>query len=87
MSDTASPIVAAPATGRSKVVRRIFGAATGYALARLQEGSTWRGIIGVLTGLGAAIEPTMAVKIITAGTLLAGAVGSLFGDKVPPAAE
>lgn len=46
-----------------------------YILDRLQEASTWRGIIMVLTSLGIGIAPELITPIIAAGTGLAGVVG------------
>jgi hypothetical protein len=46
-----------------------------YILDRLQEASTWRGIIMLLTSLGVGIAPELITPIITAGTGLAGLVG------------
>ena len=46
-----------------------------YILERLQEASTWRGIIMLLTSLGVGIAPELITPIITAGTGLAGLVG------------
>ncbi len=46
-----------------------------YILDRLQEASTWRGIIMVLTSLGVGIAPELITPIVTAGTGLAGIVG------------
>ena len=46
-----------------------------YILERLQEASTWRGIIMVLTSLGVGVAPELITPIVTAGTGLAGIVG------------
>jgi hypothetical protein len=46
-----------------------------YIVERLQEPSTWRGIIMLLTSLGVGIAPEMITAIVTAGTGLAGIVG------------
>jgi hypothetical protein len=46
-----------------------------YLLERLQEPSTWRGMILVLTSLGIGIAPDLITPIIAAGTGLAGIVG------------
>ena len=47
----------------------------------LQEPSTWRGVIYVVTAAGAAAFPELAVKITAAGFMLSGVVGILFSDK------
>ena len=52
-----------------------------YILERLQEASTWRGIILVVTSLGIAIEPALAERIIAGGVGLAGLVGMFTKDK------
>lgn len=46
-----------------------------YVIERLQEPSTWRGFILLLTSLGVGIAPEMITPIVTAGTGLAGLVG------------
>jgi hypothetical protein len=51
-----------------------------FAVARLREPSTWRGIILFCSGLGASIEPAIALQIITVGVSVAGLVGMLMGD-------
>lgn len=45
-----------------------------YLLARLSEQSTWKGIIGVLTGAGVIIEPNKAAAIIAIGMAVIGAI-------------
>lgn len=46
-----------------------------YVIERLQEPSTWRGFILLLTSLGVGITPELITPIVTAGTGLAGLVG------------
>lgn len=46
-----------------------------YIVERLQEASTWRGIIMLLTSLGVGVAPELITPIIAAGTGLAGVVG------------
>jgi hypothetical protein len=77
---------------------RIMGAQTSrtslkaflrFMLARAQEPSSWRGAILALSGVaGIAIEPALALHIISAGVSIAGLIGILTADKVeePPAA-
>jgi hypothetical protein len=51
-----------------------------YVIERLQEASTWRGFILLLTSLGVGIAPEMITPIVTAGTGLAGLVGIFSKD-------
>lgn len=52
-----------------------------YLLQRLQEASTWRGIILFVTGaLGFTVPPDMVAHIVTAGVSAAGLVGILTKD-------
>lgn len=51
-----------------------------YVIERLQEASTWRGFILLLTSLGVGIAPEMITPIVTAGTGLAGLVGVFSKD-------
>lgn len=59
-----------------------------FILARAQEPSSWRGLILALSGIaGIAIEPALALHIISAGVSIAGLVGILTADKpddLPP---
>lgn len=52
-----------------------------YALERLKEPSTWRGIILLLTAAGVPIAPAMSEAIICVGLALAGGVGIVTPDK------
>jgi hypothetical protein len=52
-----------------------------YILERLQEPSTWRGLIMIVTSLGVAINPAMVGPLVAAGTGVAGLVGVLTADK------
>jgi len=65
---------------------KVFGR---FLLARAQEPSSWRGAILVLSGVvGVAIEPALALHIISAGVSVAGLIGILTADKPadePPA--
>jgi hypothetical protein len=47
-----------------------------YLLARLQEKSTWLGLIAIAGAFGVALSPDQATAIATAGTALAGAVAA-----------
>ena len=52
-----------------------------YVIERLQEPSTWRGIILFGTGaLGISMPPEMVAQIVTAGVGLAGLVGIFTKD-------
>ena len=59
----------------------------GYILDRLNETSTWRGIIGVLTGLGVKVRPDLAESIIAAGLALMGIVNIFRKEKSVSAAS
>lgn len=53
-----------------------------FMLDRAQEPSSWRGLILALSGIaGIAIEPALALHIISAGVSIAGLVGILTADK------
>ena len=51
-----------------------------YALDRMREPSTWRGIIAMATASGVSLSPDQAKSIIAAGLALAGLVGALLPD-------
>jgi len=51
-----------------------------YAIDRLQEASTWRGIVLVATAFGAVLSPEQQEAIITVGLLVAGLIGALLPD-------
>ena len=52
-----------------------------YILARLQEGSTWRGLSLIAGVVGAKLEPAQSEAFIFAGFLLSGLIGASFPDK------
>lgn len=52
-----------------------------YIVARLQERSTWLGLIGLVSAFGLALSPEAAEAIITAGVGVAGAVAVFTKDK------
>lgn len=53
-----------------------------FVLERAQEPSSWRGLILCLSGVaGVAIEPALALHIISAGVSIAGLIGILTADK------
>jgi hypothetical protein len=45
-----------------------------FALDRLKENSTWRGLIMVATALGVKLDPTQSEAIIAAGLALVGII-------------
>lgn len=51
-----------------------------YALERLKEASTWRGIIMLATGFGINIAPDLMNSIIAVGVSVAGMVGVFTKD-------
>jgi hypothetical protein len=51
-----------------------------WALARLNEPSTWRGIVGLLTGFGVALNPHQAAMLLAGGMGLAGFIGVVTKD-------
>jgi hypothetical protein len=53
-----------------------------YLLARLNEGSTIRGLILILTAVGVKVDPQLAEAIVTGGLMLAGLIGILFPDQL-----
>ena len=61
-------------------------AAKAFILARLQEPSTWRGLILIVTALGANVKPELGEAIVTAGLMLAGLVAVAFPDRRTPGA-
>ncbi len=52
-----------------------------YLLARLQESSTWRGLVLIATAAGLRVEPAQAEAIIFIGLLVAGAIAVVFPDR------
>ena len=52
-----------------------------YILARLQEPSTWRGLVLIASALGAALSPDQQEAIVTGGLLFAGIIGAAVPDK------
>jgi hypothetical protein len=53
-----------------------------YLLSRLQERSTWLGLIALATGFGVSVKPEVSNAIITVGSSLAGVVAALTPE--PP---
>ncbi len=52
-----------------------------YLIARLQEPSTWRGLVLIATACGAALSPDQQEAIVTSGLLVAGLIGAAFQDR------
>mgnify|MGYP001562366716 CR=1 FL=1 len=55
--------------------------ATQFLFERLQEPSTWRGIVLLSTGLGAANDPDRAEAIVAIGITIAGFIGVFSKEK------
>lgn len=53
----------------------------GYALARLQESSTWRGIALLAGVAGASLSPDQKEAFVFGGMALSGFIGAAFPDK------
>lgn len=58
-----------------------------YILERLNEASTWRGIIGILTAIGVTISPEQIDSIVAAGLAIMGAVGVFTKDDAGSSTE
>lgn len=52
-----------------------------YVLARLNETSTWRGIVLMLAAFGVSISPDQMELIVTMGLFVSGAIGAIFGER------
>ena len=53
-----------------------------YILNRLQEASTWRGVIMLVTAAGVPLNPAYAEHVIALGMAASGLVGVIASDKV-----
>lgn len=51
-----------------------------YLLERMQEPSTWRGLVMLATGLGVAISPETIEQVVVAGTAITGLIGMFTKD-------
>ena len=52
-----------------------------FILKYLNQPSTWRGLIGILTALGIAIKPDMANAVIAIGLATTGLVNVIRNEK------
>ena len=55
-----------------------------YLLDRLDEASTWRGLVALATAAGLTLSPDQSEKIIAAGLALIGLLGTLLPDRRRP---
>ena len=55
--------------------------ALAYIVARLQEPTTWRGLVLVVTAFGMQLAPEKQEAIIAAGLLIAGVIGAAVPDR------
>ena len=53
-----------------------------YILAQFQQASTWRGIVLMLTAMGALKNPQWGEAITALGLLIAGLIAVIFPDEV-----
>ncbi len=61
-----------------------------YLIARLQEPSTWRGLVLIATAFGSVISPDQVEAIVIGGLFLAGLLGAIVPDSqsgTPPASR
>lgn len=52
-----------------------------YLIARLQEPSTWRGFVLMVTSLGVSVSDNLQTAIGVVGVFVAGAIGAAFPDR------
>jgi hypothetical protein len=57
-----------------------------YISERLNETSTWRGLISILTGLGIKLRPDLAEAIVSTGLALMGLINVARKEKAKDAA-
>lgn len=55
-----------------------------WILRRLNEPSTWRGIVAILTAFGMTITPEMAEKIVALGLALIGIINLIRTENAEP---
>lgn len=53
---------------------------TDYILDRLNEPSTWRGLVNILIGLGVALKPEQVEAILAAGLFINGIIAASTKD-------
>ena len=53
---------------------------TSYFLARLNEPSSWRGLVGIATAAGLVMSPEQTNAIVSLGMAIIGAVGVFTPD-------
>lgn len=58
-----------------------FEAIGRYVVGQAKEPSTWRGIVLILTAIGAQISPQQGEAIMALGLFMAGMIGAAFPDK------
>jgi hypothetical protein len=58
-----------------------------YIFERLNETSTWRGAISLITGLGVKLRPDLAESIISAGLALMGVINVVRKEKTNAPAD
>lgn len=52
-----------------------------WILSRLQEPSTWRGLVWLLTAAGMTVSPELAAGIVAAGMAVAGLIGVVMKER------
>ena len=60
---------------------------TEYLINRLQEPSTWRGLVLIATAIGVKLEPEQFEAIITIGLAIVGAINVVKKDAKSPDAK
>lgn len=56
-------------------------------IAHLTQPSTWRGIVLLASAAGMTFRPDISEAIVSVGLALAGLIGVVTSDPVPPASE
>lgn len=52
-----------------------------WLLDRLKEGSTWFGLVAMLTSLGVILSPEQIEAVVAAGIAVAGLIAALFPER------
>ena len=55
-----------------------------YIIARLQERSTWQGIVAIVTAFGISLEPSLLDAIVSFGVAAAGMIHVLWPESGTP---